>query len=188
MITYASIVADILDREGSSFTNIPGDKGGPTKYGITQEALSDYLNRKALVSEVQSLNEQLATKIYMQLYIVRPGFDRFNNMALTEQLVDAGVQHGPTMAVKLLQRSLGMQETGEIVLTTIQAVAKLKPLMVTLNFMAARAHYYADCLQPESNWQFGGGWFNRFGGLLTKLSQAQNLNPIPVVAKSPPSS
>ena len=187
MITYASIVADILNREGRKYTNIAGDMGGPTKFGITQATLSDYLGRQASIVDVQNLTEQLATKIYMQLYIVRPGYDRLNNPELTVQLIDAGVQHGTTKAICLLQRSVRVPESGTIGMSTIQAVAKLNPLAVTLNFMAARAHYYGEILLNETNQQFAAGWFNRFGNLITVLAQDQVWTVSKPSAENPPS-
>ena len=35
-----SLINEIINREGRKFTNLPADKGGPTKFGITQKTLT----------------------------------------------------------------------------------------------------------------------------------------------------
>jgi len=37
----ANVIYDLIEREGG-FSNHPADKGGPTKYGITQQTLSEW--------------------------------------------------------------------------------------------------------------------------------------------------
>ena len=36
------VIADVLRREGSKFTDDPHDRGGPTRFGITVKALCEY--------------------------------------------------------------------------------------------------------------------------------------------------
>lgn len=60
LATPAQIVDDILRREGSTFTDRPNDRGGPTKYGVTQTAWDDYVGghpERAPVRLVQALSE-----------------------------------------------------------------------------------------------------------------------------------
>ena len=42
-MTDSEIISAILVREGGGrYTDVPADRGGPTKYGITQAALAEY--------------------------------------------------------------------------------------------------------------------------------------------------
>ena len=64
------IIKNIIRREGG-FVNHPADKGGATKYGITQATLGSWrgLKRNATVAEVQSLLQSEAEQIYYKNYI-----------------------------------------------------------------------------------------------------------------------
>jgi lysozyme family protein len=50
---------DVLRREGG-FVDHPADRGGPTKYGITQRTLGHYLGRAVDRAEVEALGRPLA--------------------------------------------------------------------------------------------------------------------------------
>ena len=54
MANVADLIDDILRREGG-YVNHPADKGGPTNFGITQDTLSRYIGRQALISDVKNL-------------------------------------------------------------------------------------------------------------------------------------
>lgn len=104
----ALIVDGILEREGAAYTDHPDDSGGPTKYGITRPTLSKFLGYPASNKDVESLTEQMARAVYLDLYINQPGFWRVNQLsaAIFEELVDSGVNCGPPRAIEWLQRSL----------------------------------------------------------------------------------
>jgi lysozyme family protein len=103
-----SIITGVLRREGAAFTNDLRDSGGPTKYGITQRALSQYLRRPAAVHEVEALTETQARAVYLHQYVEAPGFGVVLNLsdAIAAELVDTGVNSGPANATMLLQRAL----------------------------------------------------------------------------------
>jgi len=123
-MTDETIIDAILKREGSAYTNHPADKGGPTKYGITQGTLSEWYGRAATVAEVRALTESAAREIYQQNYIRKPGFDVVQDARLRGLLVDCGVNHGPRTAIKLLQRALGVADDGVFGPVTKAALAK----------------------------------------------------------------
>lgn len=87
-----NIIDDILRREGG-YVNNPADRGGPTKFGITQATLSDWRGHAATEQDVRNLSQEEAVKIYEARYVAP--FARF---AAHEELmalcVDSAVQHG----------------------------------------------------------------------------------------------
>lgn len=103
-----AIITEVIRAEGDAFTNDPRDSGGPTKYGITQRALSQYLRRPAAVHEVMELTETQARAVYRQQYVEAPGFDAVLNLsdAIAAELVDTGVNCGTAVAATLLQQAL----------------------------------------------------------------------------------
>lgn len=100
------LLDDLLRREGG-YVNHAADKGGPTKYGITQATLSKHLGHTASIEEVKGLSKELAKEIYLADYYYTP---RINTLPeqLQAQVFDIGVNSGPRTAVKMLQEVLNM--------------------------------------------------------------------------------
>lgn len=107
-MTVEQIINRILDVEGEKFTNDPADSGGPTKWGITQAALSDWMGRPATVAEVSALKRATAFDIYNHRYYIKPGFNRVMKLSakIAEELTDTGVNCGTAVAAIFLQRIL----------------------------------------------------------------------------------
>ena len=103
-MTIDDILDEIIVREGG-YVYHPEDRGGPTKYGITMAALSEFAGRPVTRLEVENLSPGTAREIYRQNYVTRPGLDKIQEERLRHQVIDASVHHGPKMAVKLLQRA-----------------------------------------------------------------------------------
>jgi len=103
-----TIIAAILQREGPGYTNDPRDSGGPTKFGITQDALSEYLGHPATPADVQALDEEGASGFYYTQFVHRPRFDELMEISppIAEELIDTGVNCGPPIAAQFLQRCL----------------------------------------------------------------------------------
>lgn len=106
--TVDAIIGEVLRREGPQYTNNPADSGGPTKYGITQAALSAYRGRQVSAADVAALTESEAWNVYRERYVARPGYTAVlaESEAIAAELVDTGVNLGPARATEFLQRSL----------------------------------------------------------------------------------
>ena len=113
-MTIESIIDDVIRVEGSAYTNHPSDKGGPTKYGITQRTLSAYLGRSVSADAVKALTEEVARAIYLKRYVIDPGFDTVNAVSaqIGHEIVDAGVNVGVARASEWLQRALNALNRG----------------------------------------------------------------------------
>ena len=107
-MSIESIIAGVISRESSAYTNDPADNGGPTKYGITQAALAR--DRAVLVTpeDVQRLTEAEARSIYYRRYVTQPGFGKIVDIdeRVAEKLIDAGVLCGQGRAATWLQTAL----------------------------------------------------------------------------------
>lgn len=91
-----------IEIEGG-YVNDSADRGGPTKYGITQETLSRWRGRRVSASEVKALTRNEAYQIYEARYYIRPHIDMLPG-AVQPVVYDWGVNSGPTRAVQYLQR------------------------------------------------------------------------------------
>lgn len=95
----------LIEREGG-FTNDPADRGGPTKYGITQATLARWRGHPVTVEDVQTLEVSEARAIYEAEYLTGPRIHEIPHPVLRDFVLDIGVMSGPAIAITLLQRCL----------------------------------------------------------------------------------
>lgn len=100
----ARMIDDILRREGG-FVDHPNDRGGPTKFGITQRTLAASRGRAVARQEVADLDVDEAREIYRSRYFSGPQLDRLP-ASLQPLLFDMSINHGPGTAIRLLQEVL----------------------------------------------------------------------------------
>ncbi|EPS3324240.1 glycoside hydrolase family 108 protein [Acinetobacter baumannii] len=96
---------ELIKREGG-YVNNPADRGGATKYGIT-EAVARASGYKG---NMKDLPLDVAKAIYRKNYWTLPRFDQVNTLssAVAEELLDTGVNCGTGFAKPLLQRALNL--------------------------------------------------------------------------------
>jgi lysozyme family protein len=95
---------DELIRKEGGYVNHPNDRGGPTNWGITEQVARAWGYR----GDMKTLPRQTAVEIYKSRYWVQPKFDQVNRLspAIAEELLDTGVNMGPGVASRFLQRAL----------------------------------------------------------------------------------
>ncbi|MGN5375691.1 glycoside hydrolase family 108 protein [Sphingomonas hankookensis] len=99
----AKLIDDVIDREGG-YVDHPADRGGPTRYGITQAVA----RAEGYTQAMRDLPRAFAARLYRRRYWQVPGFDRVAIRAplLAAELFDTGVNMGPAVAATFLQRVL----------------------------------------------------------------------------------
>jgi len=149
MTTAQTIIDDLIRREGSEFSNHPADKGGPTKYGITQRTLQRHREAPVSIDDVRNLTETEARMIYWKDYVDGPGFALIQDPALVGLLVDSSVQHGADDAIAWLQRALKVKVDGKLGPVTATA-ANSRPLRtVYAEVLAQRCSYYGRLVSDD---------------------------------------
>lgn len=168
MKTTVQVINDILNREGSTYTNRANDRGGPTKYGITLATLQAYRNKPTTMFDVKALTEAEAREIYMHNYVIGPGYNKISPTGeLLEHLIDAGVQHSVHKAVQLLQRACGMHDDGAIGAATVTACKIMNSELLLKHFISERLKYYGDILQHDPRQlENAAGWFHRMASVV----------------------
>lgn len=114
---FADVARVVLNFEGG-YSDHPDDKGGKTKYGITESTLRS-AQQKGWVPEhlkIQDITQEHALAIYERGYWLPIRGDELPE-PLDLILFDAAVNHGPGGAVRFLQESLN-------------AILKGKPLVI----------------------------------------------------------
>jgi lysozyme family protein len=172
LLTNKDIIDRVLEREGGDkFTMDPADRGGATKFGITQRTLSDYLGRGVSVVEVKELTREVAESIYEKLYIEKPGFNKISNLFLREVVVDCGVNHGQSIATRWLQKAVNVDQDGILGPLTRQAIDGVDLRTVIAKICSYRIKFYVRLvIKDMSQIKFLAGWITRATYFLEKLS------------------
>lgn len=97
------LIDGLIEREGGYVANA-ADRGGPTRYGIT-EAVA---RANGFAGAMAQLPRETAVAIYRELYWLRPGLDAVagRSQRIAAELFDTGANMGPAVAVTFLQRAL----------------------------------------------------------------------------------
>lgn len=101
---------DAIIAVEKGYVNDPNDRGGPTNFGIT-EAVA---RANGYAGDMKDMPRAFAEKVYTQRYIIAPKFDQVAdiNEHIAEELIDTGVNMGPTQAAMMLQRWLNALNAG----------------------------------------------------------------------------
>ena len=159
-MTNDEIIDGIIEHEGREYTNRPTDKGGPTKYGITQKTLSMYRGRDVTPEEVRALDEPEARTIYSTLYIYRPNYHQIEDERLQALIIDSAVQHGSDRASKWLQMAANVNPDGVIGPLTLASVNRAEGIYGRV--FALRMKFYGRLITDKpSQAVFAAGWMNR---------------------------
>jgi lysozyme family protein len=97
------LIDELIEREGG-YVSHPADRGGPTRFGIT-EAVA---RANGYGGAMADLPREEAAAIYRRLYWLRPRFDQVAERAprVAAELFDTGANMGPAVAATFLQRAL----------------------------------------------------------------------------------
>ena len=140
---------DLLMKVEGGYVDNPNDKGGKTKYGISQKSYP--------FIDIASLTIDKAKEIYKKDYWDRCKCD-FLPDALSVAVFDFAVNSGVKTSIKVLQQALGVKADGIIGNQTIGAANRLPLRKVLDDFMWRRLLYL---IKLKDFKYFGGGWTSR---------------------------
>ena len=142
----------IMSIEGG-FVNHPHDRGGKTKFGISQHAHPDI--------DIATLTIEQAQDIYLADYWHA---NQCGEMPLPVgfALFDAAVNHGNTQAVKMLQQALGVTQDGIVGPITLQKTYLVNYAKIVHDLSVIRARFYYALVRSDSTQEhFLNGWNSR---------------------------
>lgn len=111
MTLFDKIYSEVLRREGgSAYTNDPSDRGGKTRYGVT-EALA---RRHGYKGNMKDLPEDFARGVYKEEFWDGNRLDDVASLSekVAAEVYDSGVNVGPARAARWLQASLNVFNYG----------------------------------------------------------------------------
>lgn len=120
----------VIDREGGDkYTDNPRDRGGPTRWGITEQVARAF----GYAGAMALLPREIAEAIYKERYWTGPRFDQvaLRDQALGEKLLDVGVNMGQAVAGRFLQRALNVLNQGASAYPDISADGNVGPMTLS---------------------------------------------------------
>ena len=97
------LIDEVIAREGG-YSDHPADKGGPTRWGVTQAVARAH----GYGGDMRQFPRHEAVRIYRLIYWDGPRFADVAALApkIAAELFDTGVNMGPAVATGFLQRAL----------------------------------------------------------------------------------
>ena len=173
-MTVDAILDDLIHREGG-YVHDPADRGGPTKYGITQRTLQTWRDQVVTPTDVRRLTRDEARAIYRRRYVDAPGFATLPD-PLRAQVIDNAVLSGPRQAVKDLQRAIGgVTVDGRLGPQTRAALRQQGVAGVHARLIQVRASRIGRIVQrhPEQA-RFLTGWLTRITAFARDLADGEH--------------
>lgn len=138
----------LVSHEGGLVNN-PADKGGLTKYGISQRSYPSL--------DIAKLTLADARAIYKRDFWDRAQCDRLPP-GVAFDVFDTAINSGIGQSIRFLQRAVGVADDGAVGPMTLAAVSRREPEAVQARFNGHRLEFMAKL----SNWDvFGKGWVRR---------------------------
>jgi lysozyme family protein len=102
-MSVEDLIDELIEREGGYVCH-PADRGGPTRFGITEAVARAHGYGGAMAA----LPRDEAAAIYRRLYWLRPRFDQVAERTprVAAELFDTGANMGPAVAATFIQRAL----------------------------------------------------------------------------------
>jgi lysozyme family protein len=169
-VAFNKAFENVIGVEGG-FSDDPKDPGNwtggkegigklnGTKYGVSAAAYPSL--------EIKTISLDDAKAIYHRDYWQVINGDEFP-FSVANALFDCAVNSGCASAAKLFQKALGVSSDGKIGKQTIAAAQAKDPTELLIDFLTARAVFYARLAKFEL---YGKGWMKR---LFTVFHQSQS--------------
>ncbi|HEB92608.1 MAG TPA: N-acetylmuramidase [Gammaproteobacteria bacterium] len=161
MADFNKAIGKTLAHEGGAkFTDDPMDRGGATKYGISQRAYPNV--------DIRNLTEQQARDIYKRDYWDRIRADEITSQAIAENIFDTAVNMGVRTASRLAQVALDIEPADGIIGSqSLKIIDAADESSFIANYTIAKiARYTYICNRNKSQKKYLLGWINRaLGGV-----------------------
>lgn len=156
-----AILKTLIHEGGSALTDDPDDRGGLTRYGISQRSYPDL--------DIRALTEDQAKAIYKRDYWDKVKGDQIADQQMAESIFDTAVNMGPRTAARLAQVAADIEPADGIIGPgSLKALHQTNTELFLAHFSLAKIARYAwICRKNPSQKKYLLGWVNRaLGGVL----------------------
>jgi lysozyme family protein len=183
MSEWFNIAYQFVRRAEGGYSNIKGDKGGETNYGISTPTFIEAKRRK-LISEtyqnVKDLTSEDAKRIYRSMFWENIKGDEIAKIdpKLAIALFDFNVNAGSN-AIKILQKIVNANIDGILGYKTLEDIKEYTELhgrnKLLEEYLSAREEYYKNIAKADPTQQkFLKGWLNRTENLKNFLNRLES--------------
>lgn len=161
-----------LQDEGV-FSNHKSDRGGKTKYGITEKLFLEALRRGIIsgVERIEDLTVAQATTIYFEIFWKPMRLEEVQDRIIAAEIFDTGINTGPGIGVQIAQKSVNylagpmLKVDGAMGPVTLAAINKWAARDAEALFKALNGfqfiHYEAMVRTIPDQLDFARGWMKR---------------------------
>jgi lysozyme family protein len=158
---FQKAVERVVSVEGG-YSDHEADRGGSTKFGITQQTLAQFRGVPVSDDDVRDLTEEEAHRIYKKFYWDVMNLDSVKSEKIAEVLFDQAVNRGVVPVVKYMQQVLGLKADGKVGIVTITALNSApEQLTCLLLIEKAQIEYVRIVERNPSQIVFLEGWIRR---------------------------
>jgi len=172
MANFEKYLPFLIQWEGSAYENVPGDAGGPTKYGITLQDWKTYgydKNHDGLINaeDVKLISLEDAKPLIKGEYWDVLKADDIKSQSVAEAIVDFGYNAGRSNVARKVQKILNISKPDGIFgPITIAKINQTDSKTLFESIKQVRTQYYLDIVNDKPSQQkFLKGWLNRVNSL-----------------------
>lgn len=157
----------VIEYEGAAFENVPGDNGGPTKYGVILEEWIKFGydkngDHKIDVNDLKLIDANDAMKIVKIYYWDKFQADLIINQKVAEIIVDWSYNCGTGLVTRKIQELLNTTVDGIFGKTTLGCINSTDPYILFNRIKKSRIDYYNAIVRAHpAQGKFLNGWLNR---------------------------
>ncbi|MDY7537690.1 glycosyl hydrolase 108 family protein [Undibacterium sp. RTI2.1] len=153
MTNFEVSINRLLKSEGG-YTSNPNDPGGETNWGISKRSYPN-LN-------IKDLTRDQAVALYKRDFWDRLKLENLP-LGVAYQILDFAVNSGAGVAIRTLQKAIGVADDGVIGDHTMAAFKAIEPHDLIMRFTAERMIFMTNC----AGWPtFSKGWMRRLAANL----------------------
>lgn len=158
MMYFETAFKYVIVNEGEQGNAVKADKGGYTKWGITESSAKNHrCLRHPVGINVKLVDLELAKHIYISDYW---NYDAINDVRIAVKLFDYSVNYGPKTAVLLVQRALRalgdtLRADGIFGRITANALNAIDPIIFLDAFETVGDDLYADIVIEDFIEKYG---------------------------------
>lgn len=164
--TYAQAFAYTLRNEGTEYVHDHLDRGGPTRFGVTQTTLRAFRGQDVSPQDVQALSQKEASTIYRQMYW-EPLHLGDAPASTAIAIFDMAVLCGVSRATRMAQKACGVVADGRMGPLTQAALIKQNPPDFLARFVPAAVDHFLGIVRYNGEQvRFLDNWLRRAMRLL----------------------
>lgn len=161
MADYRKLIPFIIKFEGG-YVNDPADSGGPTNKGVTINTFRSVYGRTKTINDLKHMTENEWRHIFKSLYWDKCKADDIADQSIANLLVDWAYNSGTSLAIRHIQRIVGVNADGIMGNITLSAINRHSPLPLFCALKKDRIAFFNVTAQKNPRKKkFLKGWLNR---------------------------